>query len=139
MRKVSDTEVAKILEALPGTVSEIALKIGLPRNTTWRWLEQFRGVLWHIHKQVVPSNGGPLANFYAVGPDAPEHGTYKHKPLGSKGRTDKYRKALKRSGEYEDVKAKQRAYYWKSRLPKPHPLMSLFGDPNVRSKTPNKP
>ncbi len=112
----------------------IAEAIEYEPRRVWRWLIKFDGELWHVSRWVFSPHGGPYAGYYELGPKPSERFTPpKQKVRPASKNTKAYRKRLKASGEIADVRARERARYWKNKKPKPHPLMAMFG--NLQEKT----
>lgn len=78
----------------------------------------------------VNPHGGPLISVYHPGPAPAGHIIKMPKLSTQAGRVKRYRRKLKQTGEWQDLLAKSRAYYWKKKKPQREPLMAaLFGGP----------
>lgn len=114
----------------PRTCAELAEDLGLGVSTIWRWLQLLtEGNAAYVDRKIVSENGGPLVAVYRAGPRPANHKVREAKPLGDLGRTHKYRKKLRASGDWEDRLAKQRAKYWVDRTIKRDPLVAAFFGP----------
>lgn len=123
---------AKIEEALaagPRTCMQLAEELGIGNTTAWRWLQ----VLVETHKayvdrKVVHPNGGPLAAVYVAGRKPVGHRVKETKILDDVGRTRRYRKKMRESGDWQDTLARRRSDYWKNKPVQRDPLTAaLFG------------
>lgn len=132
MRSHAKLNRAAVLAAMPGTRPEIEAKTGLGAATVWRWVKDLhgpdegRGRECHIGRWRHCETGGRPMPVYVAGPgrDAPCRLT----PATDAERASRYRERLRRSGEWEDKKARMRARYWAKRPPKRDPLTAaLFG------------
>lgn len=118
---------AKVLAALPGSAADVKAKTGFGVATISRWLRDLRidGEIYLHHKEISP-HGGPMISVFYPGP-APAG----FKPNIPRVPTDterkaRYRRNARRSGEWEDIKAKRRAAYHANKKPKRDPLMAAF-------------
>jgi hypothetical protein len=122
----------KIEEALatgPRTCMQLVEELGIANVTAWRWLQ----VLVETHKayvdrKVVHPNGGPLVAVYVAGRRPVGHKVKEPKILDDIGRTRRYRKKMRESGDWQDTLARRRADYWKNK-PAQRDLLTaaLFG------------
>lgn len=122
----------KIEEALatgPRTCMQLTEELGIANVTAWRWLQ----VLVETHKayvdrKVVHPNGGPLVAVYVAGRKPVGHRVKEPKILDDIGRTRRYRKKMRESGDWQDTLARRRADYWKNKPAQRDPLTAaLFG------------
>lgn len=119
----------KVLAALPGSAAEVRAKTGFGLATISRWLNAMldAGEI-HLHHKVAPAHGGPLISVYAPGPEPAGHVVKAPRISTDRERVAKYRRNARKSGAWEDVKAKRRAKYWATKAPARDPLTSaLFG------------
>lgn len=116
---------AVVLKALPGTQADIRARTGLSLGTVSRWVASLcdDGEA-HVGDWYRTPKGGPFAEviFPGAGKTPPRPAV-----VGSGERTRVYRKRMRASGEWEDVKARNRGAYHAARIPKPDPLAALFG------------
>jgi len=118
---------AKVLAALPGSNAEVRAKTGLGLATVHRWLEDLlaRQEI-HLHHKEVSPHGGPLISVFHPGP-APAGFKPKLPRLPTdRQRSAAYRKRLRQTGDWEDVKAKRRAEYHANKKPKRDALTAAF-------------
>lgn len=119
----------KVLEAMPGSRDEIIAATGLGLATVWRWVEDLvASNEAHLHRYKVSPSGGPLIAIYHPGPARKGHIPAKPRLSTDLERTRKYRRNARKSGAWEDIKAKSRAAYWRKKQPQRDPLVAaLFG------------
>ena len=116
----------RVLACLPATQAEIRDRTGLTLATVSRWIADIQAQdEAHIGGWFVYPHGGPVAAIWHPGPGetAP-----KPKLVTEVERTRAYRKRMRASGDWEDVKARRRAEYAARRpAARRDPLMALFG------------
>lgn len=119
----------KVLSAMPGSILEIKAATGLGLTTVWRWVNDLvASNEAHIHKLGVDPTGGPLFAIYHSGRKPNRLVVARPKLTTPMDRTNRYRKKLRQTGDWEDVKAKSRAAYWRKKKPQRDPLTAaLFG------------
>lgn len=115
---------ALVLAALPGSERDVKERTGLGTATVHRWLKDLHssGEV-HIGAWEAHPHGAPFVKVYHVGPGADV-------PCGMKAKTGReIRKAMRQSGDWEDVKAQRRAkYHAQKPVARRDPLMvGLFG------------
>ena len=112
----------RILTALSAgdkTHAQLMAELSLSVATVWRWLERLMADdEVHIRKFISNKHGGPYPALYRVGPKPPALRVRKPERSSNKRATDAYRRRLKASGEWEDMLARQRGYYWKKKMEK---------------------
>lgn len=113
-----------VLEALPGTPAQIMERTGLSAGTVSRWVTDLRNAgQAHIGKWT-RTRGVFLSTIHA----GPGRDAKKPKPLTSAQLTRNSRQRMRKSGEWTDRMAKDRARYWRKKAPKRDPLTAaLFG------------
>lgn len=120
---------ARILAAMPGTQAEIRAAAAVSQATASRWCTHLLDCAeCHIGGWLPnPSpTGGPPMAIYHAGPGA--NVACPFKPLTQRERDRRSRRARRRSGAWEDVKARERARYWADKAPARDPLTAaLFG------------
>lgn len=119
----------KVLAALPGSNAEVRQRTGLSLATTHRWLQDLlaAGEIYVHHMDVNP-HGGPLISVFYPGPAPAGHKVKLPKLTTDADRVKRYRRKLKQTGDWEDLLAKSRAYYWSKKKPQRDPLTAaLFG------------
>lgn len=116
-----------VLQALPGAQREISERTGLGTATVHRWLKDLQASGdTHIGAWAVHPHGGPIMAIYHAGPGPDVPCTIRIP--SERERTRRHRRALRKSGEWEDVKARRRAAYHASKpVKRRDPLMALFG------------
>lgn len=118
-----------VLSALPGSNADVRAKTGLGLATVSRWLNDLlKAEEIHLHHMEVSPTGGPLISVFHPGP-APAGFKPKIPKLPTDTeRTARYRRNARKSGAWEDIKAKRRAKYHANKKPKRDPLTAaLFG------------
>ena len=112
----------RILEALSSgakTQAQLTEDLSLSVATVWRWLERLMADdEVHIRKYISNKHGGPYPALYRKGPKPDWLRPTKPVANTNKRATDAYRRRLKASGEWEDMLARQRGYYWKKKMEK---------------------
>lgn len=118
-----------VLAALPGSNADIRAKTGLGLATVHRWLTDLRvNDEIHLHHKEISPHGGPLISVFYPGPAPAGFKPRVPKLLDDIGRTRKYRRNARKSGAWEDIKAKRRATYHARKKPKRDALTAaLFG------------
>lgn len=103
-----DYHVAKrdILQAMPGSISEIIAQSGYDRSTVERWMRRMRDVDCHIIDWRRPEVSGPFVAVYAAGPG--DDAVCTLKPLTPS--EDWHRKKEKYG--METLRARERAAHW---------------------------
>lgn len=116
---------ALVLAALPGTQAEIRDRTGLTLATVSRWITDIRIKREaHIGAWFIHPNGGPVAAVWHLGPGEPAP---RPKIMTDRQRTRKSCAALRKSGEWQDVLARNRAKYAAARKPaRRDPLLAAF-------------
>ncbi|MFZ3286573.1 MAG: hypothetical protein WA191_06955 [Telluria sp.] len=122
-----------VLAALPGDFRRVMAETGIGRTTAWRWLNDLhQSGECHIQAWARVDSGGPFRPSYSPGPG--EDAICMIKPYSQAQKSRRHMKRAKKSGEWEDRKARQRAIYWADRaLANRDPLVAaLFGVREVR-------
>lgn len=116
-----------VLSALPGSSADVRAKTGLGLATVSRWLTDLRnsGEI-HLHHKEVSPHGGPLISVFYPGPAPAGFKPKIPKILDDISRTRRYRRKARKSGAWEDIKAKRRAKYHASKKPKRDALTAAF-------------
>lgn len=118
-----------VLAALPGSNADVRAKTGLGLATVSRWLNHLldAGEI-HLHHKLVSPHGGPLISVFYPGP-APAGFVPRLPKLPTDAeRSAKQRARMRKTGDWEDVKARRRALYYANKKPKRDPLTAaLFG------------
>lgn len=112
---------------MPGTIAAISESTGLAVPTVWRWVQDMaKSGEVHIGGWYCPPGGGPLAGVYHAGPGV----TAKMPRLSTtRERSRKYRRRMRASGDWEDVKARERSKYHAARPVRRDPLTAAFFGP----------
>ena len=119
--------VLTALSAGDKTHAQLMAELSLSVTTVWRWLTRMvEANEIHICKHAATKHGGPYPAVYRKGPKPARLRTRKPVANSNKRATDAYRRRLKASGEWEDMLARQRAYYWKKKGIKRDPLTAAF-------------
>lgn len=116
-----------VLAALPGSNADVRAKTGLGLATVSRWLNDLvsAGEI-HLHHKEISPHGGPMISVFHPGP-APAGFKPKIPRLPTEvERSARYRRNARKTGHWEDIKAKRRAKYHASKKPKRDPLMTAF-------------
>lgn len=107
-----------VFDALPGTAIMIAEKTGLSKSTAQRWLVDLaKAEEVHIYRYSYSANGGSPFEHYRAGKRKPGFVAYRPKVKPPVRRSKEYRKRLRDSGDYEDVKLKRKQQYYLQRNP----------------------
>ena len=108
-----------VLDALPGSSADVRAKTGLGLATVSRWLNDLlnAGEI-HLHHKTVSPHGGPLISVFYPGPAPAGFKTKMPKMPTASERSAKARAAMRKSGAWEDVKARRRAAYYAKKKPK---------------------
>lgn len=116
-----------VLAALPATQAEIRAKTGVSQAAVSRWLTYLRACSdAHIGGWTTSRKGGPPQSVYHSGAGADVVCTIK--PLTPKQLNRRSRALRRKTGEWEDRKAADRARYWRNKPAKRDPLTAaLFG------------
>ena len=117
-----------VLQALPGAQREISERTGLGTATVHRWLKDLQQAgEAHIGDWAVHPHGGPIMAIYRAGPGPDVPCTIRI--VSDKQRARMHRRELRKSGDWEDVKARRRAaYHARKPVVRRDPLMvGLFG------------
>ena len=115
---------ARVLEAMPGTRAQIRERTGLGVATVSRWCEDLRARgEAHVGGWWVHPTGGPAAEVFHPG-----RGTTPKRPKLStdRQRVRAYRRRMRASGDWEDVKARRRAEYHARKPVRRDPLVAAF-------------
>ena len=118
-----------VLAALPGSNADVRAKTGLGLATVSRWLTDLRikGEI-HLHHKEISPHGGPLISVFYPGPAPAGFKPKIPKVLDEIARTRRYRRNARKSGAWEDIKAKRRARYHANKKPRRDALTAaLFG------------
>jgi len=120
---------AIVLAALPGSNADVRARTGLSLATVSRWFTDLRTAdEIHLHHKEVHPNGGPMVSVFHPGPAPAGFKPKIPKLLNDIGRTRRYRRNARASGEWEDIKARRRAAYHANKKPRRDALTSaLFG------------
>lgn len=121
---------ALVLAALPGSNAQVRQRTGLGLATVSRWLNDLRiaGEI-HLHHKEVSPHGGPLISVFYPGALPAGFKPRVPKLLTNSQRTAKYRRNARKSGAWEDIKARRRAAYHAQKKPRRDPLTAaLFGE-----------
>jgi hypothetical protein len=115
--------LSAILAALPGTCVQLGQRAGVNRGTPLRWMNKLRGKGVYISGWTTDRN--PRA-IWAKGnlPDA------EFKGMTGAQMNKRYRDKLRKSGEYDFMRAKRRAHYHADKYSKQPPqgiFAALFG------------
>lgn len=124
-----------IINALPGTQTEILNRSGLCRKTVIKWVRQMRANREiHITRWLKHPRSGPDIPVYALGDqkDAPN----RLKKLTKKQICARYYAKAKADGRYDNMQAKWRKRHWEEKACREgDPLINaLFGTPAERLK-----
>lgn len=114
-----------VLAALPGTQAEIFAKTGVSQAAISRWLTYLRACGdAHIGGWTTARKGGqPMAVYNpGAGPDA----VCNIKPMTQRQRDRRSRAVRRKTGEWADRSARERAYYWARKPAKRDPLTAAF-------------
>lgn len=118
---------ALVLAALPGSNAQVRERTGLGLATVHRWLDDLlKAEEIHLHHKEVSPHGGPLISVFHPGPAPAGFIPKMPKVLGDKQRTAKYRREARKSGAWEDIKAKRRARYHANKKPRRDALTAAF-------------
>lgn len=126
MRVDGKRNMERILEVLPATQLEIQRRTGLSASATCRWV-QFLSLTDGVHiigYHQVP-NGGPMQAIYQRGKGV---SVAKPSPKPDSERTRKYRKRLRRTGAWHEVKSKARGRYWADNARRDPLTAAFFGE-----------
>jgi len=116
-----------VLSALPGSNADVRERTGLGLATVHRWLEDLLlSKEIHLHHKELSPHGGPLISVFYPGPAPAGFRPKVPKMPTDRERSARYRKRLRQSGEWEDVKARRRATYHANKKPKRDPLTAAF-------------
>lgn len=120
---------AKVLAALPGSAAEVRQKTGFGIATISRWLNDLLECNEiYLHHKAVGPNGGKLTEYFHPGPKPKGFKPKIPKMPTDRERTNRWRENARKSGKWEDIKAKRRASYHANKKPKRDPLTAaLFG------------
>lgn len=105
----------RIIDAMPGSQKEIAIKIGIDESAVNKWLRRIlESKDAHITATVLPDKGrGRLRNIYAAGPEPEGFVLKKYEPL------TKEQIKQRNAERMREVRVQS--------TPKPHILNALFG------------
>ena len=117
---------ASVLAAMPGTQAEIRTRTGISQAAVSRWCNTLvdDGDA-HIPKWLPPEHLGAWSPHYEPGP-----GVNVERPGGKSARelSRISRRQRRKSGDWEDVKARERGRYWAKKPARRDPLVeALFG------------
>lgn len=116
---------AVVLNAMPGTQTEIRERTGLSVAVVSRWAKSLHEASEvHISGWRRHPNGGPFAMVYTAGPG---RDAKPPRELSDAERTRRMRSKMRRNGEWEHRKAAARARYYADKPARRDPLMVLFG------------
>ncbi len=121
-----------VRDAMPGTQQDIHAKTGVSLAAISRWCEYLHDCEdAHIGGwQRSAKYHGVFMAVYHPGPGADVKCPYK--PRTQRDRDRDSRRTRRKSGEWEDRKARERAYYWAKKGPRRDPLTAaLFGSVGV--------
>lgn len=128
MKHRANTVRAVVLAALPATQAEIHAKTGVSQAAISRWLTYLRACAdAHIGGWTrSPNCPGIIMAIYHPGPGADV--VCRLKPMTQRDRDRRSRATRRKSGDWEDRKAAERARYWAAKQPRRDPLTAaLFG------------
>lgn len=111
------------------STGQLAAELHMGNTTAWRWLQAMvADGQAHVCAMVNPETGGPQIAVYRRGA-APEGFKVLVQPIKTQVQlTNKYRKKLRETGDWDDVLVKQRAYYWRTKPPsRDRMTAALFG------------
>lgn len=114
--KANRLRIAKALKLGDRSAGQIAADLHMGNTTAWRWLQMMvsDGEAF-VCSTVYPPNGGPRIAIYRHG-KMPEGFEVQHQPRKTKMEiVNNYRARLRATGDWDDVRARQRSYYWRSK------------------------
>lgn len=125
--KANRHRIAMALKTGDYSTKELAKTLHMGNTTAWRWL-QFMvadGEAFICEKKVDPK-GGPYICIHRLG-SMPAGFQVKVQPLKEKMEIiNKYRAKLKKTGDWDDVRARQRSYYWRAKPAARDPMTAAF-------------
>ena len=129
MVKPNRRRIEEALQQGDATAGQLAADLHIGNTTAWRWLQVLvaEGEAFVCATKLAP-NGGPPIAIYRAGKKPEGFVIQAQKAKTRLQIVKKYRKKLRETGDWEDVKARQRAYYWRTRQVARDPLTAaLFG------------
>jgi len=127
MVKPNHLRIMQALKHGDATAGQLAAALSMGNTTAWRWLQVMvaDGDAFVCGTKLAP-HGGPAIAVYRAGKKPDGFVIHAQKPKTRMQIVKKYRKKLRETGDWEDVKARQRAYYWRTREVTRDPLTAAF-------------
>lgn len=125
--KANRQRIAMALKAGDYSAKELAQTLHMGNTTAWRWL-QFMvadGEAFVCATRLAP-HGGPPISIYRAGKKRKGFVVDAQKASTELERTKRYRAKLKETGDWDDVVARQRAYYWRKKQVGRDPMTAAF-------------
>lgn len=127
--KPNHRRIMQALQQGDATAGQLAANLHMGNTTAWRWLQKMvaDGDAFVCATELAP-HGGPAIAVYRAGKKPSGFVVAAQKVSTPLERTRKYRKKLRATGDWADVLAQQRDYYWRKRQVVRDPLTAaLFG------------
>lgn len=127
MVKPNRRRIEEALQQSDRSAGELAADLHMGNTTAWRWLQVMvdEGEAFVCATKLAPHGGPPIA-IYRAG-KKPEGFVVKVQKAKTQMQiVGKYRKKLRETGDWDDVLARQRAYYWRNRRATRDPLTAAF-------------
>lgn len=129
-RKQAYREVVR--RALPATMTEVHQRTGLGLSTVSRWLAAMHAAgEIHVGSWATPSNGGTSENFARVWHAGPGVDAERPAPRTLAELSRAARQRARKSGAWEDEKARRRGRWWADRQRRDPLVAALFGAPSA--------
>lgn len=126
-RQTNRARILAHIEAGDQSVAQVSAALSMANTTAWRWLRILRaeGAI-HVCAINNTSNGGQAMVIYRAGM-APAMFEPPAQPKQTEAqRSTSYRKRMRDTGDWADVLARQRVYYWRHKPAARDPLTAAF-------------
>lgn len=125
--KANRQRIAMALKAGDYSAKELAKTLHMGNTTAWRWLQfMVADGEAFVCEKIIDPKGGPHTCIYRSG-SMPNGFVVKVQPVKDKMEIiNKYRAKLKMTGDWDDVRARQRSYYWRSKPAARDPMTAAF-------------
>jgi predicted ArsR family transcriptional regulator len=126
-QKANRQRIAEALKKADHSAGQLAKSLHMGNTTAWRWLQLLvADEEAFVCEMISAPHGGPPIAIYRTG-SKPEGFVVKRQARKTQMEiVRKYRAKLRMTGDWDDVVARQRAYYWRKKQIGRDPLTAAF-------------
>lgn len=127
MVKANRRRIEEALQQSDRSAGQLAKDLHMGTTTAWRWVQAMvaDGDAFVCATRLAPHGGPPIA-IYRAGKKPQGFVVDAYVPSTELERTRRYREKQRETGDWDDVLARQRAYYWRTRKVARDPLTAAF-------------